>query len=105
MQAAEADLPEVAAWLSHAPLVFLDLPHPAICEAYEPPASPAEVLAHLSAGAETTQPASQLPPSILVFRRNLERYATDPAQVLTALRAGVVEQVRGWMSRTSQPDA
>jgi hypothetical protein len=95
----------VAAWLSHAPLVFLDLPHPAICEAYEPPASPAEVLAHLSAGAETTQPASQLPPSILVFRRNLERYATDPAQVLTALRAGVVEQVRGWMSRTSQPDA
>jgi|JI10StandDraft_1071094.scaffolds.fasta_scaffold226250_1 tetratricopeptide (TPR) repeat protein len=105
VQAAGDDAPEVAAWLSRAPLVFLDLPHPEICEAYDPPASPAEVLAHLAAGADTAHPSSTLPPAILVFRRNVERYASDRPQVLAALRAGVIEQVQAWMSRATQPDA
>lgn len=100
-QAADAAGAHVGAWVRQAPVLVLDLPDIETCDAYEPPASPGELLGHVTVqvtadGVLTSSNA--LPPAILLFQRNLERYAHDRDQLIAALRDSVVAQVSQWLT-------
>jgi tetratricopeptide (TPR) repeat protein len=91
--------PLAAAWLRQAPTIIVDLPDDEICEAYEPPASPGDVLGHLAAPIPgSLGPALGLPPTVLLYRRNIERNLPDRADLIAALQQGVIEQVQSWLS-------
>lgn len=87
----------VQSWLETAPVLVTDLPDVGTCRAYDPPASPAELLGHvtvrLPSEGSGEGPWTRLPPAVLVFRRNLERFASDRDQLVAALRDGVLAQV------------
>ncbi|MCB9664182.1 MAG: tetratricopeptide repeat protein [Alphaproteobacteria bacterium] len=105
LEAAEEADPAVAAWLRAAPVVILDTPDLSTCEAYDPPASPVELIGHvplslLPEGAGP-QPWTLAAPPVLLFRRNLERYAHDRAQVVEALRDGVVAHAGTWLGEAA----
>lgn len=94
--------PLAAAWLRQAPTIIVDLPDDDTCDAYEPPASPGDVLAHLAAplGAEPL-PQIGLPPTVMLYRRNIERSVGDHDDLVAALQHGVIEQVQLWLSSHS----
>jgi tetratricopeptide (TPR) repeat protein len=83
------------AWIEATAVVVADLPDLATCRTYDPPASPAELLGHVAARLlhEPGEGWAALPPSIVVYRRNLERYADDREHLVEALREGVLAQV------------
>lgn len=90
----------VRAWLSATPIVLLDVPDLDTCDAYEPPASPAELLGHVTlplAPEGAGRSITTFPPTVLLYRRNLERYASDRLQLLEALRHGIVAHVAAWL--------
>ncbi|MCB9681401.1 MAG: tetratricopeptide repeat protein [Alphaproteobacteria bacterium] len=95
----------VAAWIDATPVVILELPELETCEAYEPPASPAELLGHVSyPSPPELSPAgamSGFPPAILLYRQNLERYADDRPQLVHALRESVVAHVEEWLAASA----
>ncbi len=95
---AAADLDEgVQTWLEAAPVIVTDLPDLDTCSAYDPPASPAELLGHVPMSPPSEDGPHHawraLPPSVFIYRRNLERFASDRAQLVAALRDGVLAQV------------
>lgn len=83
------------AWIEAAPVLVAELPDLDTCRAYDPPASPAELLGHVAARLphEPGDGWAALPPSIVVYRRNLERFADDRDHLVEALRDGVLAQV------------
>lgn len=88
----------VQAWLESTPVLVTDLPDLATCRAYDPFASPAELLGHVAARLPSDVDAgtgawNALPPAVMVFRRNLERFADDREHLVEALREGVLSQV------------
>lgn len=101
--AGDAD-PVVSSYVAHTPLIVLDVPDPTTCEAYDPPASPGDLLGHFAAGFEAPNPlyrSTGLPPALLVFRRNLERFASDDERLVHVLREAVLSQVEEWLSRAT----
>lgn len=102
--AAEADEPAAAAWLRHAPLVIRYVPEAAVCDAFDPPASPAALLGLLAVDGPDSRRAWSAPsPTLLLYRANLERLAHDPAGLRLALADGPVADVADWLALS--PDA
>lgn len=107
-EAALPDHPAVAAWLHQTPIVVLELPDEDVCDAYEPPASPADVLAHFAVSAPPAphrRTSASMPPTLLVYRRNMERYAGDRDELLALLRASIVPQIDAWLDGAATADA
>ncbi len=103
-QAASDGDATVQAFMHSTPLIVLDVPESGTCEAYAPPASPGELLGHFAAsmpGTATGAFASAMPPSLLIYRRNLERYAEDRERLRHALRESVLSQVQEWLEHAS----
>lgn len=100
-QAAEGLDPAVGVALAQVTLVIQDLPDTDLCELYHPPASPAELLGHFSAphaaDREAGLPWSNLPPALIVFRKNLERYASEEEHLQEALRQTLLAHVADWL--------
>jgi tetratricopeptide (TPR) repeat protein len=99
LEAAERAGDSVRAWVETAPMIVLDHPDAEICDAYEPPASPAELLGHLTLHPTGDENGgwTRFPPAVLLFRRNLERWADDRAELVEALRESVLANVADWL--------
>jgi tetratricopeptide (TPR) repeat protein len=97
-EASEHLSPVSAAWAEALPVVLLDLPDLPTCAAYDPPASPAELLVHLAAPLEDPEvgPRPSVPPSLLVFRRNVNRFSDDRAALLEAITDALASQLELW---------
>jgi tetratricopeptide (TPR) repeat protein len=93
--------PAVAAFVVGAPLLVVDIPEAVTCEAYDPPASPSELLGHFTAGVDpmdgSLSAQTSLPPALILFRKNLERYVAERDHLVRALRDSVLSQVAEWL--------
>ena len=101
---AAAESPSVLAWLQVGRVSLQELPELDVCEAYDPPAPPGELLGHVTAPfTDPSLPGTwhQLPPTVVLYRKNLARYAEDPEQVVQALREGLVGEIQTWLDRAS----
>ncbi len=83
---------DVRGWLSTAAIQVMDVPSVEVCAAYDPFAPPAELLGHVPLDG-----ARSLVPALLLFRRNLARYATDQTGLLASLKEGISVQIDAWM--------
>lgn len=95
----------VGAFVMGAPVIVLDVPEPMTCEAYEPRASPGELLGHFTG---TMMPIDSmmgshtaLPPALIMYRRNLERFAGQRDHLVVAVRESVLVQVAEWLERST----
>lgn len=92
-------LPEgIRSYLSNTAIQLEELPSRAILEQYDPPASPMGMLGYFSGPnlmerGEGFTPWSNLPASIVLFRRNLRRYATDRDVLIEELHITLLHEV------------
>lgn len=89
--------PAIRSYLSQVPFLIEEVPAEELCLQFEPPAPPSEILGVFTGASlaerSVEDPWSQLPGTIVLFRRNLERYAFDREQLLTELRITVFHEV------------
>lgn len=91
--------PLVGAWLRATPTLILDLPDSRTCDAYSPRVAPSDVLGHLVAPPiGSGGPVFGLPPTVLLFRRNIERTARERVELVASLQHGLLEQVQVWLA-------
>lgn len=89
--------PAIRSYLSQVPFLIEEVPAEDVCRQFDPPAPPSEILGVFTgtslAQRSTEDPWSQLPATIVLFRRNLERYAFDRAHLLSELRVTIFHEV------------
>ncbi|MEQ1507331.1 MAG: metallopeptidase family protein, partial [Myxococcota bacterium] len=77
--------------------VVEEIPSEELCREFDPPAFPGELLGFFSGAAlsdkASDDPWAQLPSTIVLFRRNLERIARDRAHLIEELRITVLHEV------------
>ena len=98
VQAAINELqPDVAALLSNVPIILDEIPAIEVLLQYHPPASPLELLGHFSWAPmlekSTDEPWSQIPATIVLFRRNLVRTSSDRPQLIEQLRVTLSHEI------------
>ena len=101
--ALSADDPTLVAWVGAVPLVLDEVPSHEACAAYEPPASPADLIGHLAAPLGDDLPAGAHAgylPALVIFRANLARLAADRAHAIAALRGTVLPQLASWIAQS-----
>lgn len=95
--AIESMHPTVRSYLAQVPILLEEVPSEALCLEFDPPAPPGEILGVFSgpslAERSMDDPWSQLPPTIVLFRRNLARVAHDPERCVEELRVTVFHEV------------
>lgn len=89
--------PAIRSYLSQVPFLIEEVPAEEICLQFEPPAPPSEILGVFTgstlAERSVEDPWSQLPSTIVLFRRNLQRHAFDRDHLLSELRITVFHEV------------
>ena len=89
--------PKLQEYLSNVAILLDDLPPSNLLTQYEPVMSPLEMLGHFSGyslmGRSMEDPWSHLPPTIVLFRRNLERYAANREELVEQLRITVFHEI------------
>ncbi len=98
------DDPAVATWAATLPIVVDDVPTLDVCHAYDPPASPIDLLGHLAAPLGDDLDLARhagFTPSLVIYRRNLERFAWNREQLVEALRDTVISQIEAWIAGAS----
>ncbi len=88
--------PAVRSYLAQVPIMLEEVPSAELCLEFDPPAPPGEILGVFSGpslGDGATDAWTMLPPSIVLFRRNLQRVAHDPEGMLEELRITVFHEV------------
>jgi len=88
--------PAVRSYLAQVPILLEEVPSAELCLEFDPPAPPGEILGVFSGpslGDGATDAWTMLPPSIVLFRRNLQRVAHDPERMLEELRITVFHEV------------
>lgn len=92
------ELPEaIRGYLAEVAIVLEDVPDAEACAWYDPPASPLELLGYFS-GASLLErshhdPWSQLPGTIVLFRRNLARRSASRDELIEQLRITLFHEV------------
>lgn len=89
--------PTVRAYLAQVVFLLEEVPDEEVCLQFDPPAPPGEILG-LFSGTPLTErsfddPWSNMPATILLYRRNLERIAWDRGRLLEELRITVFHEV------------
>jgi predicted Zn-dependent protease with MMP-like domain len=89
--------PTLRAYLENVPMLLEEVPDADLCASWEPPMPPSEILGYFS-GATLGERAgmdawSAMPPTIVLFRKNLERVAPDRERLLEELRVTVFHEV------------
>ncbi len=98
VQSAIADLhPALQEYLGNVAILLDEVPSDDILEQYDPPVLPGELLGYFN-GASLIErsfdnPWSNLPSAIMLFRRNLQRYATNKEQLVDELRTTFLHEV------------
>ncbi|MCB9743036.1 MAG: metallopeptidase family protein [Alphaproteobacteria bacterium] len=89
--------PTLREYLVNVPVILEEVPSEELLEQYDPPASPASLLGYFSGHSlmerSLHDPWSILPGAIVLFRRNLERYANNREQLLEELRITLFHEV------------
>ncbi len=97
--------PAIQSWLASVSIVLEEVPDTTVCRQFDPPAPPGEILglftgpsrAERSMDLDTIRSGdnawSLLPPSIVLYRRNLERMASDREQLIEQLRVTVFHEI------------
>jgi predicted Zn-dependent protease with MMP-like domain/Tfp pilus assembly protein PilF len=98
VEEAKRDLhPSVRNYLDQVAFVVEEVPSEALCREFDPPALPGELLGVFSGAALSDRaaddPWTQLPSTIVLFRRNLERLAHDREHLIDELRVTVLHEV------------
>lgn len=98
IEEAKRDLhPSVRAYLEQVSFVVEEVPSEELCREFDPPALPGELLGFFSGAAlsdrASDDPWTQLPATITLFRRNLERIAHDRDHLIEELRITVLHEV------------
>lgn len=98
LEEAKQDLhPSVRAYLDQVAFVVEEVPSEELCREFDPPALPSELLGFFSGAALSDRagddPWAQLPSTIVLFRRNLERIARDREHLIEELRVTVLHEV------------
>ena len=93
----EALHPQLQEYLASVAILLDDLPDEELLRKYDPPMSPLEMLGHFSGyslmGRSHEDPWSNIPPSIVLFRANLERYAAHREELIEQLRITVFHEI------------
>lgn len=96
-EALETLHPTLQDYLSNVAVVLEDVPEEPILRTYDPPASPLELLGYFSGYSiperSVSDAWSQLPATIVLFRRNLERHAADREELVEQLRITLFHEV------------
>lgn len=96
-QALRAVHPSIRAYLENVAFILEELPTPEICRSFEPMVSSAELLGYFSGTSlterATDSPFVNLPATIVLYRRNLERLATDRDRLIEEIRVTVLHEV------------
>jgi predicted Zn-dependent protease with MMP-like domain len=89
--------PSIRDYLANVPIILEDMPEVETLQHYDPPASPLELLGFFSGPSlmdrNTEDPWSLLPPTIVLYRRNLERHAHSRAELIEQLRITLFHEV------------
>lgn len=88
--------PSVRSYLDHVAFVVEEVPSEDLCREFEPPALPGEILGFFSGNALTDRQGEggvPVPPTIVLFRRNLERIAQDREHVVDEVRVTVLHEI------------
>lgn len=88
---------EIRAYLVNVPVVLEERPTEDILRYYDPPASPVELYGYFSGYSllerSAHDPWSQLPPTIVLFRRNIARRAANRDELVEQLRITFFHEV------------
>jgi len=89
--------PTIRTYLEQVNFVVEEVPSEELCREFDPPALPGELLGFFSgptlAGRNAEDPWGQIPATISLFRRNLERLARDREHLVEELRITVLHEV------------
>lgn len=89
--------PTLREYLANVPILLEEVPGEETLRLYDPPASPVELLGFFSGVSlqdrSLDDPWSQLPGTITLFRRNLERHAESRAELIDELRITLFHEV------------
>jgi tetratricopeptide (TPR) repeat protein len=89
--------PSIQEFLANVALVLEEIPDEELCRQFDPPMPPAQILGWF--GGPTTLEIGgpsgwgALPPTIIFFRRNLERIASDRERMIEELRITVFHEI------------
>lgn len=91
-------LPEaIRDYLADVAIVLEEIPDAETCRYYDPPASPLELLGYFSGSSlmerSLEDPWSQLPGTIVLFRRNLARHSATREELIEQLRITLFHEV------------
>jgi predicted Zn-dependent protease with MMP-like domain len=96
-EALRAMNPAIRSYLQNVPIVLEELPDEDLCREWDPPMPPSEVLGYFSGptmgetvGADAW---SAVPATVVLFRKNLERSASDREGLLEQLRITVCHEI------------
>jgi len=93
----EALHPTLREYLADIPIILEEFPSDEALRHYDPPAYPTELLAYFSGHSlmerSLDDPWSGMPGAIVLFRRNLQRFAQNRAQLLDELRITLLHEV------------
>jgi predicted Zn-dependent protease with MMP-like domain len=86
--------PSVQTWLDAVAFLVEPVPTEELCREFDPPALPGEVLGVFSGNSILDRSASTpMPPTITLFRRNLERIAQDREHLVEEVRITVLHEI------------
>ncbi len=89
--------PTLRDYLASVPILLDEVPSDEVLREYDPPAFPTEMLGYFSGASlmerSLEDPWSQLPGSIVLFRCNLQRLASDHARLVEELRITILHEV------------
>ncbi len=89
--------PAIRDYMMNVAILLEELPPEDVLRGYEPPASPLELLGYFSGHSlmerNSENPWSLLPPTIVLFRRNLERQAIDRDELIHQLRITLFHEI------------
>lgn len=89
--------PAIRDYLSNVAIILDELPTEQVLRSYDPPMSPIEMLGYFSGHSllerSSGDPWSGLPPTIVLFRKNLERHAADREELVEELRITLFHEV------------
>lgn len=89
--------PTLREYLANVPIVLEDVPSEELLRQYDPPAGPTQILGYFTGNSlrerSLDNPWSGMMNAIVLFRRNLERYAHDHEHLLDELRITLFHEI------------
>lgn len=96
-EAAQALHPAIRSYLSQVPILVEEVPSESVCQQFEPIAPPGELLGLFNGHSLTDRafddPWTAMPATIVVYRRNLQRFAWHRESLLEQLRITVLHEI------------